>query len=122
LSSSVRKRRCETDHATHDKKPTEENGALGDSSTKEQWVFALAHSDWIIKRSVSLSIGDFCRRGDVKVYAENAFNEKQGAIPLYPMELNGRLCHEIDTPEDLKTVSGMFMRSLQEEEKGGAAL
>jgi phosphoenolpyruvate phosphomutase len=68
------------------------------------------------------SIGDFCRRGDVKVYAENAFNEKQGAIPLYPMELNGRLCHEIDTPEDLKTVSGMFLRSLQEEEKGGAAL
>ncbi len=68
------------------------------------------------------AIGGFCSRGDVKVYAENAFNEKQGAIPLYPMELNGRLCHEIDTPEDLKTVSAMFLESLQTEEKGGATL
>lgn len=68
------------------------------------------------------AIGAFCRRGEVKVYAENAFNEKQGAIPLYALELCGRLCHEIDTPEDLQTVSAMFMKSLQAEKKGGAAL
>lgn len=68
------------------------------------------------------AIGDFCRRGTVSVYAENAFNEKEGAIPLYPLELHGRLCHEIDTPEDLQTVSGMFLRSLKAEGIGGAAL
>ncbi len=68
------------------------------------------------------AIGDFCRRGTANVYAENAFNGKEGAIPLYPLELHGRLCHEIDTPEDLHAVSEMFLRSLKAEGKGGAAL
>ena len=68
------------------------------------------------------AIGDFCRRNMIDVYAENAFNEKGGAIPLYPLELHGRLCHEIDTPEDLHTVSGMFLQSLKAEGKRGAAL
>ena len=68
------------------------------------------------------AISDFCSRDTVKVYAENAFNEKNGAIPLYPLELHGRLCNEIDNPEDLQIVSALFLESLQAQEKGGAAL
>lgn len=46
-------------------------------------------------------IAAFVARGETKVYAENAFNALEGAIPLHPLELGGRLCGEIDTPEDL---------------------
>ena len=38
----------------------------------------------------------FVERGDVKCYAENAFNAVSGEIPLYPLECGGRLCAEID--------------------------
>lgn len=33
----------------------------------------------------------FVERGDVKCYAENAFNAVSGEIPLYPLECGGRL-------------------------------
>ena len=49
--------------------------------------------------------------GETGVYAENAFNEQDGAIPLSPLELRGRLCAEIDNAEDLATV-GEHFRSL----------
>ena len=43
--------------------------------------------------------------GKTGVYAENAFNEQDGEIPLYPLELRGRLCAEIDNVDDLATVT-----------------
>lgn len=51
------------------------------------------------------AIESFCRRGQIGVYAEQAFNAQNGAIDLFPMEVSGRLCHEIDTPEDLEIVA-----------------
>jgi phosphoenolpyruvate phosphomutase len=59
-----------------------------------------------------LSMADFVRRGEVKVYAENAFNALEGAIPLYPLELGGRLCNEIDDPQDLAQVGRRFLETL----------
>ncbi len=58
------------------------------------------------------AIGEFCASGQRKVYAENAFNAQRGSIPLYPLELIGRLCNEIDNPQDLETVSGRFLKTL----------
>ena len=58
------------------------------------------------------SISDFCASGQRRVYAENAFNAQSGAIPLYPMELIGRLCNEIDNPQDLEAVSRRFLATL----------
>jgi phosphoenolpyruvate phosphomutase len=58
------------------------------------------------------AIGEFCLNGQRKVYAENAFNAQSGAIPLYPLELNGRLCNEIDNFNDLETVSRRFIKTL----------
>ena len=61
------------------------------------------------------AIAAFVEQGDVRVYAENAFNAAQGAIPLQPLALEGRLCHEIDNPEDLAAVSRHFLQTLAQE-------
>lgn len=62
------------------------------------------------------AIAAFCEKGQRRVYAENAFNAQNGAIPLYPLELNGRLCNEIDNPDDLKIVSQRFLATLNQQE------
>lgn len=56
--------------------------------------------------SVWLSeIVKFCERGDVGVYAENAFNAVADKCALLPLNVGERLCAEIDTPDDLQVVS-----------------
>ena len=62
-------------------------------------------------------------QGQTSVYAENAFNDLDGAIPLYPLELQGRLCVEIDNAEDLATVGERFRGLLAAEAQspGGAS-
>jgi choline kinase len=55
------------------------------------------------------------RRGETGVYAENAFNELHGALALYSLELHGRLCAEIDDPDDLAAVGARFRQTLQGE-------
>ena len=57
-------------------------------------------------------IAAFVQRGETGVYAENALNEADGAIPLMPLELHGQLCAEIDNADDLRTVGAAFMRTL----------
>lgn len=58
------------------------------------------------------AIEAFVNCGETKVYAENAFNAQDGAIPLAPLELAGRLCNEIDNPDDLADVSARFLQTL----------
>lgn len=60
-------------------------------------------------------IATFVARGDTGVYAENAFNALNGALPLWPLELRGRLCAEIDNPADLTAVGARFLRTLADE-------
>lgn len=60
------------------------------------------------------AVAAFVARGDTAVYAENAFNASSGSIPLVPLELAGRLCNEIDNPEDLHAVGGRFLQSLKD--------
>ena len=55
-------------------------------------------------------IARFVARGEDKCYAENAFNAISETLPLYPLELAGRLCREIDTPEDAREVRELFRR------------
>lgn len=61
------------------------------------------------------NIAAFCDAGNRKVYAEEAFNAVSESLPLYPLEMNGRLCSEIDNPEDLAAVSARFLELLKEE-------
>ena len=48
------------------------------------------------------SIDLFVSEGNVKVYAENAFNILDGKLELWPVWYGDELCMEIDTEEDLK--------------------
>lgn len=54
------------------------------------------------------AVSSFCRRGETGVYAENALNTVLDRVEMVPLALKGRLCNEIDDPEDLETVSGRF--------------
>ncbi|MGN0764833.1 MAG: hypothetical protein ACI4MK_15670, partial [Aristaeellaceae bacterium] len=66
---------------------------------------------------------DFCRwmaeirrfveRGERTCYAENAFNAAWEDIPLYTLDVGGRLCAEIDNPEDQARVCAQFLRTVR---------
>lgn len=66
---------------------------------------------------------DFCRwmeeirrfveRGERTCYAENAFNAAWEEIPLYPLDVGGRLCAEIDNHEDQARVCAQFLRTVR---------
>lgn len=51
------------------------------------------------------AIERFCERGVTGCYAENALNIITDDMNLTPMDVEDRLCSEIDNPEDLKNVS-----------------
>lgn len=63
------------------------------------------------KKSMGLwmdEINKFKERNDLKVYAENAFNNISDSMNLKPMGLNGKLCMEIDNPEDHKKATKLL--------------
>ena len=55
----------------------------------------------------------FVARGERTCYAENAFNAAWKDIPLYPLDAGGRLCTEIDNPEDQARVRELFLRTVR---------
>ncbi len=59
------------------------------------------------------NIRQFCDDGKVNVYAEEAFNALSAELPLYPLEMNGRLCAEIDNEEDYAAVTARFAEILK---------
>ena len=63
-----------------------------------QPLYKLNKADWRIWLD---SIVEFCKRGLVTCYAENAFNEVSHKCHIYPMDFKDNLCREIDTPQDL---------------------
>lgn len=53
----------------------------------------------------------YCESGDDKLrncYAENAFNEISDTCSINTLDVKDMLCSEVDTPEDLKTVSSLL--------------
>ncbi|MDO4262248.1 MAG: phosphoenolpyruvate mutase [Eubacteriales bacterium] len=73
-----------------------------DDAVAAQPLYRLKRDDWVEWLS---RIEAFCEQGNVKCYAENAFNEASGRILLRPADVGERLCAEIDNPEDLARVS-----------------
>ncbi len=67
-----------------------------------QAFYKLMKQDW---EQWLASIVDFCERGDVKVYAENALNALGGRLNIHALDLQNLLCAEIDDPEDLAVVT-----------------
>jgi len=67
-----------------------------------QALYKLNRIDWKVWLD---KISEFCENDNRKVYAENALNELEGACNIKAFDVENRLCSEIDTPEDLATVS-----------------
>lgn len=73
-----------------------------DSALTAQPLYKFTAEDW---RTWLDEIVNFCERGNVKCYAENAFNEVSTRCNLKPLDVRNMLCNEIDTPEDLTIIS-----------------
>lgn len=54
----------------------------------------------------------FIHEGNDRVYAENAFNAAWEEIPVYPLDVQGLLCAEIDNQQDKEYVSKRFAQEV----------
>ncbi|MBQ9184355.1 MAG: phosphoenolpyruvate mutase [Bacteroidales bacterium] len=66
-----------------------------------QPLYKLCKADWNVWLD---RIGEFCESGQTGVYAENALNQVSAACRIKPLDVEDRLCAEIDNPQDLETV------------------
>lgn len=67
-----------------------------------QPLYKIFKEDWEVWLN---AIINFCESGNVKCYAENAFNEVSDSCKIYPVDIGDKLCNEIDNPQDLAVVS-----------------
>ena len=67
-----------------------------------QPLYKINKNDWNVWLNRIVS---FCESGDTKCYAENALNEVSDNCKIVPLDVQNRLCAEIDNPQDLKRVS-----------------
>lgn len=67
-----------------------------------QPLYKLLKEDW---KKWLARITEFCENDNVKVYAENALNELDGAANIHVLDVANLLCAEIDNPDDLAVVS-----------------
>ena len=67
-----------------------------------QPVYKLNKADWKIWLD---NIVKFCENDNRKCYAENALNEITDKLIIKPLDVEDRLCSEIDTQDDLAVVS-----------------
>lgn len=76
-----------------------------DSASAAQPLYKITKDDWTLWLD---NIVSFCESGEAakrKCYAENAFNEVSEKLNIVPLDVEDSLCNEIDTEEDLNTVS-----------------
>ncbi len=71
-------------------------------SVEAQPLYHLKRDDWRVWLD---KIIEFCENGNTKVYAENALNELDGKAGIHALDVQNRLCAEIDNPEDLAYIS-----------------
>ncbi|MBR3088919.1 MAG: phosphoenolpyruvate mutase [Prevotella sp.] len=67
-----------------------------------QPLYKLDKKDWLVWLD---RITQFCDSDNRKCYAENAFNEVSDFCVINPLDVEGALCAEIDTPDDLAVIS-----------------
>ena len=63
-----------------------------------QPLYKLMKQDWNLWLD---EIDRFCNQGMTDVYAENAFNNISDSMNLFPLDITGRMCFEVDNREDL---------------------
>lgn len=67
-----------------------------------QPLYKINKQDWLVWLD---NIVKFCDNEQVKCYAENAFNEVSDKCTIKPLDVENKLCAEIDCLEDLAAVS-----------------
>ena len=72
-----------------------------DDAVACQPFYKLMNKDWRLWKN---RIHEFCENGETNVYAENALNQLLDDFILTPLDVEGLLCMEVDTKEDLKKV------------------
>ncbi len=72
-----------------------------DNAVAFQPLYKLNKSDWLCWLG---AIEDFCKNGNTSVYAENALNTITDKIEIVPVDVNGGICQEVDTLDDLKLI------------------
>lgn len=73
-----------------------------DNAMAAQPLYKLNKTDWLVWLN---AIEGFCEADNVKCYAEKAFNEVSDKCIIKPLDVKDMLCSEIDTPEDLATIT-----------------
>ena len=73
-----------------------------DRALEAQALYHLYPADWDVWLD---RITEMCERGETSCYAEEALNRLRGKIGIIALDVRDRLCAEIDTPEDLASVS-----------------
>lgn len=82
-----------------------------ENAVAAQPAYFLLKKDWGFWRK---TIREYCESGEEvkrKCYAENAFNEISDKCRIYPLDVDGMLCNEVDTPEDLLGVAKRVQES-----------
>ena len=83
---------------------------FGEGACYAQPLYKLLKEDWLVWLD---EINRFCLEGNVNVYAENAFNGISHNMNLYPLDIKGRVCFEIDNMEDLVYGKKMYQQFLK---------
>ena len=73
-----------------------------DHALEAQALYHLYPAEWDLWLD---KITEMCERGETSCYAEEALNRLRGEIGITALDVRDRLCAEIDTPEDLASVS-----------------
>lgn len=85
-----------------DGKVTKVGVAFFENAVACQPLYKLNRAEWQVWLK---SIVDFCNDGKCNCYAEEALNAVSENCCIRPLDVQERLCAEIDTPEDLAVVS-----------------
>lgn len=73
-----------------------------DNALAAQPLYKLNKDDWKVWLD---KIIEFCENDNTGCYAENALNEVSDNCNITPLDVEDRVCAEIDNPEDLEVVS-----------------
>lgn len=78
-----------------------------DNAMAAQPLYKINKKDWVVWLN---RIIEYCEKGQVSCYAENAFNEVSDKCLIYIKDVTDSLCSEIDTPEDLIIIKDKLSR------------
>lgn len=84
-----------------------------DEAYYAQPMYKLLKKDWLIWLN---EISRFCAEGTRGVYAENAFNCVSSNMNVCPLDIQGRICFEVDNQEDLKYAKETYRKMTEKKQ------